>query len=162
MWPPTCARATPANALRQSMWVRGVCCIPFLCPRAVRGSSGSRDRLMGLPLTATGFDLVQVHVDRHLSGKVHAVSVRSTDTAADRLIMDMALRSGDGIPDVLVVDHDPKITSMLFREFTRRIGSSLIVGSAYHKNTNAKTGRVKSVLGDTLRAFANGRKDESG
>ena len=98
----------------------------------------------------------------YLSGKVHVDPVRSTDTAADaaRLILDIALRSGDGIPDVLVVDHDPKFTSTLFREFTRRIGSSLIVGSAYHKNTNAKTERVNGVLGDTLRAFANGRKDD--
>jgi hypothetical protein len=72
----------------------------------------------------------------------------------------MALRSGDGIPDVLVVDHDPKFTSNLFREFTRRIGSSLLVGSAFHKNTNAKVERVNGVLGDTLRAYANGRKDD--
>jgi transposase InsO family protein len=71
----------------------------------------------------------------------------------------MALRSGDGIIDVLVVDHDPKFPSTLFREFTRRIGSSLIVGLAYHKNTNAKTERVNGVLGDTLRAFENGRID---
>ena len=38
---------------------------------------------------------------------------------------EMALRSGDGIPDVLVVDHDPKFTSALFKELTLRIGSSL-------------------------------------
>ena len=72
----------------------------------------------------------------------------------------MALRSGDGVPDVLVVDHDPKFTRKLFREFTRRLGSSLLVGSAYHKNTNARAERVNGVLGDTLRAFANGRKDD--
>jgi hypothetical protein len=112
-------------------------------------------------MTASGFDQVQVHVD-HLSGKVHAVPTRSTDTAADaaRIILEMALRSGDGVPDVLVVDHDPKFTSALFREFTRRLGSSLLVGSAYHKNTNARAERVNGVLGDTLRAFANGRKDD--
>ncbi len=114
---------------------------------------------MGLLTTAAGFDQVQVHVD-FLSGKVHAVPTKSTDTAADaaKIILEMALRSGDGIPDVLVVDHDPKFTSTLFREFTRRIGSSLLVGSTYHKNTNAKT--TNGALGDTLRAFANGRKDD--
>ena len=112
-------------------------------------------------MTAAGFDQVQVHVD-HLSGKVHAVPTRATDTATDaaRIVLEMALRSGDGIPDVLVVDHDPKFTSALFKEFTRRIGSSLLIGSAYHKNTNAKAERVNGVLGDTLRAFANGRKDD--
>ncbi len=42
----------------------------------------------------------------------------------------MLLRSGDGVavPDVLVVDHDPKLTSALLREFTGRIGSRLLVG----------------------------------
>jgi transposase InsO family protein len=126
-----------------------------------RGGVIGVDWLVGLPMTASGFDQVQVHVD-HLSGKVHAVPTRSTDTAADaaRIILEMALRSGDGVPDVLVVDHDPKFMSALFREFTRRIGSSLLVGSAYHKNTNARAERVNGVLGDTLRAFANGRKDD--
>ena len=107
-------------------------------------------------MTASGFDQVQVHVDR-LSGKVHAVPTRATDTTAyaARIVLKMALRSGDGIPDVLVVDHDPTFTSALF-------GSSLIIGLAYHKNTNAKAERVNCVLGDTLRAFANGGKDEWG
>ncbi len=119
------------------------------------------DWLVGLPMTASGFNQVQVHVD-HLSGKVHAVPTCATDTAADaaRIILEMALRSGDGVPDVLVLDHDPKVASKLFREFTRSIGSSLLVGSAYHKNTNARAERVNSVLGDTLRAFANGRKHD--
>ncbi len=40
------------------------------------------------------------------------------------------------------------------------IGSSLIVGSAYHKNTNAKVERANGVIGDTLCAFANARKDD--
>ncbi len=65
------------------------------------------DWLMGLPLTAQGFDQVQVRVD-NLSGKVYAVHCSLTDTAADaaKRILDMVLRSGDWIPDVLVVDRD--------------------------------------------------------
>ena len=132
-----------------------------LPPPSRRGGVIGIDWLMGLPQTAAGFDQVQVHVD-HFSGKVHAVPTRSTDTAADaaRILLEMVLRSGDGVPDALVVDHDPKFTSKLFREFTRRLGSSLLVGSAYHKNTNARVERINGVLGDTLRAFANGRKDD--
>jgi hypothetical protein len=121
------------------------------------------DWLLGLPMTVSGFDHVQVHVD-HLSGKVHAVPTRSTDTAADaaRIILEMALRSGDGVPDVLMVDHDPKFTSALFREFTRRLGSSLLVCSAYHKKTKARAERVNGMIGNTLRAFANGDKKTTG
>ncbi len=75
------------------------------------------------------------------------------DTAADaaKHILDMALRSGDGIPRFFVVDHYPMFTSNLFREFTRSIIS---LGSAFHKNTSAKVARerVNGVLGDTLHA----------
>jgi hypothetical protein len=119
------------------------------------------DWIAGLPTTADGFDMIQNHVDL-LSGKVHAVPTRATATAADAadIIRDMCLRSGDGFPDVLVVDHDPKFTSDVFRAFVKGMGSCLIVGSAYHKNTNAKVERANGVIGDTLRAFANGRKDD--
>jgi hypothetical protein len=105
--------------------------------------------------------MIQVHVDL-LSGKLHAVPTRKTDTAAmaAEIIRDMCLRSGDGFPDTLVVDHDPKFTSDIFRAFVKGMGTNLVVGSAYHKNTNAKVERANGVIGDTLRAFANGRKDD--
>ena len=101
------------------------------------------DWLVGLPMTAAGFDQVQVHVD-HLSRKVHTVPTRATDTAADaaQIILKMALRSGYEVPDVLVVDRDPKFTSKLIQKFTRSIGSRLLIGSAYHKNTNARSERM--------------------
>ncbi len=97
---------------------------PFPLPSR-RGGVIGVDWLIGLSPTATGFNQIQVHVD-YLSGKVHVVPNRSTATSAEaaQIILKMALHSGDGIPDVLVVDHDPKFTSSLFREFTRRIVSS--------------------------------------
>ncbi len=54
----------------------------------------------------------------YLSRKVHAVPTRSKATSAEaaQIILEMALRSGDGIPDVLVVDHAPKFTSSWLRE----------------------------------------------
>ena len=64
-----------------------------------------------------------------------------------------------GRPDVLVVDHNPKFTSQLFSEFTKAIGSALIVGTVYHKNTGASVELTNSVLGDTLRALANSQRD---
>ncbi len=57
-----------------------------------------------------------------------------------------------------MVDHDPKFTSEVFRAFVKSMGSCLIVGSAYRKNTNVKAERANGVIGDTLRAYANGRK----
>ncbi len=91
---------------------------------------------------------------------VHSITWRRT-----RIVLDTALRSGDGVPDVLAVDHDsdPKLTSKLSLEFTRSIGSIrliLLVSSApaYHKDASAREERVNWVLGYTLRAFANGRR----
>jgi hypothetical protein len=86
-------------------------------------------------MTAVGFDQVQAHVD-HLSGtgKVHAVPTRATDTAADaaRIVLTSRLRcpSAWATAFAQVVDHDPKFTVTLFKEFTRRIGSSLLIGFA--------------------------------
>ncbi len=107
-------------------------------------------------------DQVQVYVDC-LSGNVYAVPCRSTDTAAyaAKHILDIALRPGDGMPDVLVVEHDPKFTSTMFREFTRPTAP---VSSVIQRSTRIKRAKVErddGVLGDTLRAYADGRKDES-
>ena len=119
------------------------------------------DWIAGLPMTTAGFDMIQNHVDL-LSGKVHAVPTRTTATAAEaaEILRNLCLRSGAGFPDVLVVDHDAKFTSAVFHAFVKSMGSCLIVGSAYHKNTNAKVERANGVIGDTLRAYANARKDD--
>jgi hypothetical protein len=58
----------------------------------------------------------------------------------------LRLLSWDGFPDVLVVDHDSKFTSAVFRAFAKGMGSCLIVGLAYHKNTNAKVERANCVI----------------
>ena len=126
-----------------------------------RGGMIGVDWIAGLPTTAGGYDMIQNHVDL-LSGKVHAVPTRATATAQDaaRIMVEMCLRSGDGLPDVIVVDHDAKFRSEVFQAFVKEMGSSIIVGSAYHKNTNAKVKRANGVIGDTLRAVANRRKDD--
>jgi hypothetical protein len=119
------------------------------------------DFICGLPMTASGFDMIQNQVDL-LSGKITAIPTKSTATAEDaaRVLVHSCLQSGDGMPDVIVVDHDPKFISAMFRAVVKTMGSSLIVGSAYHKNTNAKVERANGVLGDVLRSFANPRKDD--
>ena len=78
----------------------------------------------------------------------------------------MCLRSGTGfrVPRRARVDHDAKFTSALFRvwAFVKSMGSCLIVGSSYHRdeNTYANVERANCVINDTLRAYANGRKDD--
>jgi hypothetical protein len=133
---------------------------PLALPSRHGGMIGV-DWIAGLPTTAAGFDMIQNHVDL-LSGKVHVVPRRATATAADAaaILRDMCLLSGAGFPDVLMVDHDPKLTSEVFRAFVKSMDSCLIVGSAYHKNTKAKVERTNGVVSDVLRAYANGRKED--
>ena len=137
---------------------------PFPLPSR-RGGMIGVDWIAGLPTTTTaaGFDMIQNHVDL-LSCRVHAVPTRATTTAADAVtiiqVRDMCLRSCAGFPNVLVVDHNAKFTSNVFRAFAKSMGSSLIVGSVYHKNTNAKVERANGVISYTLRAFANSLKDD--
>ncbi len=58
-----------------------------------------------------------------------------------------------------MVDHNLKFTSNVFLAFVRSMSSFLIVGLAYHKNTDAKVEQAKGVIGHKLRAYTNGRKD---
>ena len=78
------------------------------------------DFIAGLLTTAAGFEMIQDQVDL-LYGKMHAVPTRSTATAAAAaaIIRDICLRSGDGYPDVLVVDHNSKFSSEVFRAFVK-------------------------------------------
>jgi len=126
-----------------------------------RGGMWGIDFIGPLQTSAEGFNLVQVHID-HLSGKVVSIPTRDTATAAEaaQTFLDVCLRNGTGVPDAVVVDHDPKFRGTFFTAFAKGLGSSLIVGSAYHKNTGAKVERVNGVVGDTLRAFVNGRGDD--
>ena len=75
-------------------------------------------------------------------------------TAADAadIIRDMCLRSGDGFPDILLVDHDSKYISEVFRAFVNGWGSCLIVGVPQEHQRQGPLG----VISDTLRACANG------
>ncbi len=60
---------------------------------------------------------------------------------------------------MLVVDHDPKFTSEMFLAFVKGMGSTLIVSSAYHTNTNAKVKHANCITCNTLLAFANAHED---
>ena len=76
-----------------------------------------------------------------------------------QMLLYHSLQSGDSMHNVLVIDHDPKFTSQLFHKFTKAIGSVLILGTAYHKNTGGSVKWTNSVLGDTLRGLANSGRD---
>ena len=80
-----------------------------------RGGMWGIDFIGPLQTSAEGFNLVQVHID-HLSGKVVSIPTRDTATAAEaaQTFLDVCLRNGTGVPDAVVVDHDPKFRGTFF------------------------------------------------
>jgi hypothetical protein len=100
--------------------------------------------------------MIQNHID-HLSGKVHAVPTRQRSFTTCAAVQATVSRTYSWW------DHDSKFASEVFRAYVKGWGSCLIVGSAYHKNTNANVERANGIVSDTLRTFANGlrgRKDD--
>ena len=97
--------------------------------------------------------MAQDETNRHLN-KTYIRWLDEIDGDGDGSSGDHLRHSGAGLPDALVVDHDAKFTSKVFRALVKSMGSCLIVGSAYHKNTNAKVERANGVISDTLRASA--------
>jgi hypothetical protein len=97
----TCDLARRATKIKRPVWAPPP---PAAAPAARRDDRGGLDRR-----AADDGGRVR-HIKNHadlLSGKVHAVLTRVTATAADAaaIIHDICLRSGDGFPDVLVVEH---------------------------------------------------------
>ena len=104
---------------------------PPLAPGRVIG--GRVDWPLGR-LMASGFDQVQVHVD-HL--------IRSTDAASDLtwIILETALWGGswDGVPDLLVANHDPEFTGALFKAFRSSCAASALASSSARPTTTTPT-----------------------
>ncbi len=121
------------------------------------------DWIAGLPTTGGGLYMIQNHVDL-LSGRCtrspHVRQTAAQAAGAAEMMREVCMCSDDGFPDVPVLDHGPKFTSDVSRAFFKNMASTLIVGSAYHKNTNAKVERANGVIGDKLRDYANARKDD--
>ena len=77
----------------------------------------------------------------------HMICIQARTVNSELRKLEMALQSWVGMPDTLVVDHHPSITSNLFRRF-----------HATHR-LPAVFWWVR-VLWDTVRAFAKERKDD--
>ena len=84
----------------------------------------------------------------------------STDTAADkaRISLETALRSGDGFRTCWLLITTPNSPAQC--STSTHAASARASSSACLKNTKAKAERVNGALGDNLRAFDNGRKDD--
>ncbi|KAJ2974623.1 hypothetical protein NUW54_g11865 [Trametes sanguinea] len=85
---------------------------------------------------SSGYDYLWVVVCR-LTSMAHLIPVRTTDTAAD-LVM-VYLREVvrlHGLPDSIVSDRDSKLTSKFWKELHRLLGAKLLMSTSFHPQTD--------------------------
>ena len=63
-------------------------------------------------------------------------------------------------PDCIVSDRDTRLTGKFWPALQAALGSTLLYGSPWHHNTNAKVERVNGVIADVLRSLVNARHDD--
>ena len=113
-----------------------------------------------LPPSADGRDFLQVQMDL-LTGRVWLVATRKTATAEDVARDFVASVFRDvGVPDCIVSDRDTRLTGKFWPALQAALGSTLLYGSPWHHNTNAKVERVNGVIADVLRSLVNARHDD--
>ncbi|GJY37027.1 putative reverse transcriptase domain-containing protein [Tanacetum coccineum] len=83
------------------------------------------------------------------------VPIRETDPMeklARMYMKDVVMRNG--IPILIICDHDPRFASNFWRSLQKALGTSLDMSTAYHPQTNRKSERTIQTLEDMLRACA--------
>jgi len=100
-----------------------------------------------------GYDAIMTVVC-HLTGMVHLVACKTTDSA--REVADNYLREIvrlHGLPRRVVSDRDPKFTSRFWKTFCERLGTRLAMSTAFHPQTDGKVERANAVLEEVLRCY---------
>ncbi|KAE8962615.1 hypothetical protein PR002_g29547 [Phytophthora rubi] len=116
--------------------------------------SVSMDFIFGLPRDAEGRTGVLVFVDR-FSKMVHLDPVAAEVTADEsaELFLDLVFHH-HGLPESIVSDCDPRITSAFWTWLFALLGTRLLMSTAAHPETDGQTERVNRVLEDVLRSYA--------
>jgi hypothetical protein len=111
------------------------------------------DLIVKLPKTKKGNDSIAVFVDK-LTKMVHYVATIEQINAPRlaKLFMDNVVRL-HGIPDSIVSDRDPRMTSRFWKELWKLLGTKLKMSTAHHPQTDGQTERQNRVLEEALRAY---------
>ena len=118
------------------------------------------DAACGLPRSKSGYDAIQVYVDRLTKLKRFAVartshgSVQLADTTLRTII------GPHGMPKSLVSDRDPRITAKFWRELSRLLGSEVNLSTAQHPQSDGQSEREIQTLIATLRSYVNAQGDD--
>ena len=110
------------------------------------------DFITQLPRSTKGHDAIMVFVDK-LTKMVHFAATTTTIDApgAATLFFDNIVRL-HGLPKTLVSDRDVRFTSNFWRSLRTLLGTSLMMSTAYHPQTDGQTERANRTLEEMLRA----------
>ena len=123
-----------------------------------RMDSISMDLIVGLP-ESTGCTMVVVVVDR-LSKKIFGIPLKSTITAielAETLFSQIFAEYG--IPLQIISDRDSKMTSAVWQNFFKIIGTTLTMSYSYHQRFDGQTEVMNRVIEQILRCYINYNQD---
>lgn len=124
------------------------------------GQVWSMDLITALPRSRSGYDAVVVFVDK-FTKLVHFVPCLTTVTAPQlaQIFMDSIVRL-HGLPEALISDRDPRFTAHFWRSFWAHMGTTLLMSTAYHPQTDGQTERANRTLETMLRSRVNFAQDD--
>lgn len=98
-------------------------------------------------------DFIWVIMDR-LTSMTHLIPITTKTTASDLapIFLSNIVRL-HGVPESIVSDRDPRFTSKFWRELQRLLGSSLLMSTAFHPETDGLTERRIRTLSSILRSL---------
>ena len=105
-----------------------------------------------LPRTPRRHDAVWVIVDR-LTKSAHFLVVQMTFTLEEfyKLYVREIVRLY-GVPVSIVLDQDPRFTGRFWKSFQKAMGTQLMMGTAFHSQTDGQSKRTIQILEDMLGA----------
>ena len=118
------------------------------------------DFVTAMPRTARGHDAIQGHFSRGGSIKRLAATDSKVDAvrAADCFI-DSVVRH-HGVPASIITDRGPQFTSRMWTALWERLGTKLMMSTAYHAQTDGHSEREQRTMSTWLKAFGTENPDD--
>ena len=142
----SCQKAKPAHGSPQGLLH------PLPVPDVPWESIGM-DFITGLPDSASGYNSILTIVDR-FSKMCHFLP--TTKSVSAQGVADMFTRDIfrlHGLPKSIVSDRDPKFTSDFWQALFKRMGTTLLMSTTDHPQTDGQSERANGTIIQMLRAF---------
>ncbi|MCO5562599.1 hypothetical protein L7F22_016227 [Adiantum nelumboides] len=124
--------------------------------------SNAMDFIFGLPRTQTGNDGIWTIIFK-FSKQAHFIPIRKKikpDQMA-RLFMSNIFKY-HGMPQSIVSDRDPRMTSLFWRGLFENMGTTLKFSSSFHPQTDGQSEEANSTVLDLLKCYVSEHKGKYG